>query len=207
MCKKFLLYIILVLTASTALAQHHAGQYIDNVIARIQESDGIAADFTLRGSDHSGLYLQGTIEIQGEKFHLSTNDMTTWYDGKTLWAYHKSIGEVNITEPTWQELVEINPYLLLDNYKQSFTVQEVTSTHRGERCFTLTPIKRNTRIAQVMITIATDSMSPISFVITDDNNNSTIIAITRYNDQAQLSDATFTFDRRQYPQATIVDLR
>lgn len=207
MSKKIGLYIIMALTAFTTLAQHQAGQYIDQVITRIQEAKGITADFTLRGSDNSGLYMQGTLDMQGEKFHLSTNDLTTWYDGKTLWAYHKSIGEVNITEPTWQELIEINPYLLLDNYKQSFTVQEVHSAHQGERCFTLTPTKRNTGIAQVMITIATDSMSPIAFVITDDNNNSTVIAITRYDDHARLSETTFTFDRRQYPQATIVDLR
>ncbi|MBP3670489.1 MAG: outer-membrane lipoprotein carrier protein LolA [Bacteroidaceae bacterium] len=181
--------------------------YLDKVIENIIKSKGITAEFTMQGSTNSGLYMQGTMKMQGKKFYLSTNDLTTWYDGKTLWSYAPSIGEVNITTPTRQELAEINPYLLLDNYKQSFTAQELQSKHKGERVFRLTPTKRNTPYAHITVCVATESMSPITFEITDNNNQTTLIAITNYNNKATLSAQTFAFDASQYPNVAIIDLR
>lgn len=181
--------------------------YLEKIIENIINSKGITAEFTMQGSANSGLYMQGTMKMQGKKFFLSTNDLTTWYDGKTMWSYAPSIGEVNITTPTRQELAEINPYLLLDNYKQSFTAQELQSQHKGERIFSLTPTKRNTPYAYITVSVVTASMSPISFEITDNNNQTTLVAITNYNNKATLSAQTFTFDTSQYPNVAIIDLR
>lgn len=204
------IHILLILFLSSfagAMAQSNAEDYLNKVVEQLQQAKGITAEFTLQGEAGSGLYMQGSLKMQGKKFYLETNDLTTWYDGKTMWSYAPAIGEVNITTPTLRELAEINPYCMLDNCKQSFSVKELASDIKGERRFLLTPTKRNTSIAQVILTIATSTQAPISFEITGNNSGTVLVAVTQYNDKASLPPITFTFDAHRYPQANIVDLR
>ena len=207
---KKLLYILLTLALSINIIDtqaQSAQSYLDKIVEQFQQLPGITADFTIQGEAGQGIYMKGSIKMQGKKFTIETNDLTTWYDGKTMWSYAPCIDEVNITTPTHQELAEINPYILLDNYKQSYNVTELKSQQKGERQFCLTPIKRNSTISQVVLTIATANNAPISFEITDRNNRKMIVAITNYNNKANLSASTFKFDPKRYPQATIIDLR
>lgn len=206
--KKIVINILIMMLGCIGInAQTSASAYIDNVISSIKESDGINAQFVLQGDYNSGQYLQGTLKMRGKKFCLTTNDMTSWYDGKTMWSYSKSIDEVNITEPTQQELMEINPYTSLENYKQIFTVAELKSERNGERRFMFTPTKRNTYIKSVVITISTAQMAPILFEITNTQDVKTVITITNYNNKANLPASTFTFDATKYPNTSIIDLR
>ena len=199
---------LFILTGSCVCARaQEADVYLDNIIEQFQQSKGITADFALQGEANSGLYMKGTLKMQGKRFYISTNDLTTWYDGKTMWTYAPGIGEVNITTPTRQELAEVNPYMLLDDYKQSFIVKELNCEQKGERQFRLTPTKRNTPIMQVVLTVATASKAPISFEITDNNNRKMLIAVTNYNDKVSLPASTFMFDSTQYPKAIVIDLR
>ena len=205
--KKVCLLVLFTFSCIVLVAQNSADAYLDKVVAQFRNAPGVSASFTLKGDTQSGIYMQGALKMKGEKFSLETNDMTTWYDGKTMWSYAASMQEVNITEPTRQELVEINPYMLLDSYKQSFTAVELKSTHKGERSFALTPTKRNTSVKQIILTVATATMLPISFEIIGNNNNRMLVAITNYNDKNVIPDTAFTFDAAKYKGVTIVDLR
>lgn len=206
--KKFAAIAIVILTQVLHVsAQNTADSYIDNVVSRFYNASGVTADFVLKGNEQSGLYMQGTLKMKGKKFCLETDDLKTWYDGKTLWSYAVGMCEVNITEPTRQELTEINPYMLLDSYRESFSASELKSEHRGERRFLLLPAKRNTTIKQIVLTIATATLSPVSFEIVGNNDQTTVVAITNYNDKKELSDKAFVFDGSQYKGVTIVDLR
>ena len=202
-----LIILILLCISPCAIAQPAGNEYLDTVIEQLDSSTGITAHFTLQGEADSGLFMQGSIKMQGKKFSIHTQDLTTWYDGKTMWTYAASIGEVNITTSTPQELAEVNPYLILDNYKHSFVVKELNSAQRGERQFHLTPTKRNTSINHIILTIATQEMAPIAFEITDNNNNTILVNITDYNNKAHLPASAFTFDKTLYPHADIIDLR
>lgn len=189
------------------MAQSDANAFLDNVVSRFRKAPGITADFTLKGDVQSGIYMQGVMKMKGQKFAFTTNDMSSWYDGKTMWTYAVGIQEVNITEPTKQELAEVNPCMLLDTYKSSFTVSEQPSNHKGERLFKLVPTKRNTSVKHILLTIATATMSPISFEIVSNSGHTVLVAITNYNDSKALPDAAFTFDASQYNGVEIVDLR
>lgn len=202
----FIIALVTLCSAFTVVAQTGTTAFMDKVVEHIMQSDGITAHFTMRGDDESGLSLQGTLKMQGQKFFLQTNDLATWYDGKTMWSYAQVIDEVNITNPSRQELLGINPYLLLENYSSLFTVSETASPIKGERCIVLTPLKRNTNIEQVIITIATASLKPITFEIASEQGEVYHVAITGY-DTTPLSPDTFTFNSSQYPDVEVVDLR
>ena len=94
------LHILLILFLSSvagAMAQSSAEDYLNKVVEQLQQAKGITAEFTLQGEAGSGLYMQGSLKMQGKKFYLETNDLTTWYDGKTMWSYAPAIGR----NPIW----------------------------------------------------------------------------------------------------------
>ena len=206
---KQILFIILAISVSisTVQAQNSAEVLLDKVAEHIQTSKGITASFTLRGDSKNSLYMQGELKMQGKKFYLHTNDMTTWYDGKTMWSYARSINEVNITEPSKQELMGINPYYTLSCYKKAFAISELQAMHKGERRICLTPTDRTTTLSRIVITIITSTLSPVSFEITDTNNNVTYISVSDFNNKEKLPSQTFVFQSEKYPQADIIDLR
>lgn len=205
--KTALLFAACIAFCLQASAQTSAEGLLDKVIEQMQKARGITADFTLQGDERNALYMQGELKMKGKKFFLQTNGMATWYDGKTMWSYAQATGEVNITEPTTQELMSINPYYTIDKYKKSFVVTELQAARGGERRVCLTPTGHNTSVTRIVVTIATNSLQPVSFEITDLNNSTMRISVTNYRTDAALPDNTFTYDASLYPQATIVDLR
>ena len=50
--------------------------------------------------------MAGNIKIKGKKFVMHSSVMDMGYDGKTAWSYIKGSDEVNLTEPTEEELRE-----------------------------------------------------------------------------------------------------
>ena len=98
--KLHILLILFLTSVAGAMAQSSAEDYLNKVVEQLQQAKGITAEFTLQGEAGSGLYMQGSLKMQGKKFYLETNDLTTWYDGKTMWSDAPAMGEVKITTPT-----------------------------------------------------------------------------------------------------------
>ncbi len=210
MTRKIIAILLLALfSANLSSAQNgrDAEAFLDKAIDRLQRSTGVTASFTLRGDSRNALCLKGELKMKGKKFYLRTQDMTTWYDGKTMWSYARNINEVNITEPSTQELISLNPYYSLSQYKKAFAVSELKSAHSGERRICFIPTDRNSPLSRVVVTFATATLSPIAFEITDLNKNTTHISVTDYNTKASLPAQTFIFSADQCPQADIIDLR
>lgn len=207
MTKRIALYLIMALTACIASAQNVAEKYINSVIDKMQDTSGITAWFNIGSNSDNGIRMEGNLKMEGKKFCLETDNLITWYNGKTMWSYAESIGEVNITQPSAQELAEINPYLLLDNYVKSYNVHEEKSKKRGERTFCLTSTKRDIYYNKIILTINTDNMAPVLFELIDRNNNTTFISIYHFDKDVTHPSSTFTFDKNKYPNAAIIDLR
>ena len=206
MTKRIFLYLFIVLTASIASAQNSAARYIDGVINGIQKANGISVRFDIN-SRQNGLHMVGTLDMAGKKFRLETDNLITWYDGKTMWCYAESIGEVNITQPTAQEVVEINPYYILDTYVKYFDIKELDSKNNSKRVFMLTTNRRDIQYKEIKLTIDIGWQAPVMFELKDVNNAVTNITISQFDKKVSLPQSTFTFDSKKYPDAAVIDLR
>ena len=106
-----LLLFITLLAGGVARADDASRTILDRAAAAFNGSKSIKATFS---TDIDGSTTTGTITIQGDKFHISSKEYSTWYDGKTQWSYSSASNEVNITEPTPEELTEINQMCIRD---------------------------------------------------------------------------------------------
>lgn len=183
---------------------------LDKVVEKFRQSGGISASFSLtvaNALDEPIEKQNGTIKLSGNKFYWETPAMTVWYDGKLQWAYVKATDEVNLTEPTPEEIAAINPYILIDTYKQNFNAKALKSANNQERVTELTPKKKGTNIERIVITTYTATSIPYSFKIDYSDRTHCTIVLSKYATGQNFTDATFVFDKKQYPQAELIDLR
>jgi len=205
MMKKILLYIIGVLAcALPAVAQQpDARTILDRTAEAFRKLGGVRMTFTVRASGGTST---GTIRLKGDRFLLEAEGMTTWFNGHTQWSYLASADEVNISEPTAEELQTINPYALLSIYKQGYrlTLEKADASQYGVR-LTATDLRRE--LQSVVVYVTKDSYRPVRVSTTQRGGETAVISIDSYRSGENYSDALFVFDKKKYPTAELIDLR
>ena len=204
--QKFFSYILLSLViffSASDIYAINANEVLTNASEKYQKDGSISAQFTLSGVGNS---TDGTITISGDKFHLSTPLLSIWYNGRTQWTYSAETNEVNITEPTVEELQQVNPFAIINSFRMQFNATLLKSANSMYR-IQLTPLKSvNTSISKAIVTLNASTLYPNEIALTIDNN---IITIKTKNIKAikNVPHKTFVFDEKKYPNAEIVDLR
>lgn len=191
----------------------NAVSVLDKAAGMYESSNGLSASFTMRVQSEQQQVnesFEGTIDMKGDKFRLVTPDMITWFNGKTQWAYIERNDEVNVTEPTGDELQLTNPALLLRSYKKGFIPQykgESTSSN-GKAAYDveLTPKKKGD-ILKVELQIEKLSSLPVRITVTTKNGMSNTIQIGKLKTNINQPDTFFVFKPSDYPEAEVVDLR
>ena len=208
---RILLFCATLLLANAQVAQAQNGTAaLDRVVEKIRRSGDLSAAFTLtvyNALNEPVDKQSGTIKLSGDKFYWTTPAMTVWYNGQLQWAYVKATDEVNLTEPTPEEIAAINPYILIDTYKQNFNAKALKSENNQEHVTELTPKKKGTNIERIVITTYTATSIPGSFKIDYSDRTHCTIVLSKYTTGQNFTDATFVFDKKQYPQAELIDLR
>ena len=208
---RILLFCATLLLANAQVAQAQNGTAaLDRVVEKIRRSGDLSAAFTLtvyNALNEPVDKQSGTIKLSGDKFYWTTPAMTVWYNGQLQWAYVKASEEVNLTEPTPTEIASINPYTLITTYKQNFNVKALKAKNSQQRVAELTPKKKGTQIDRVVLTVNASNWMPQSFQIYYSDRTHSTIALSRLVTGQNFSDATFVFDKKQYPKAEVIDLR
>ncbi len=197
----YTLFFLLMLTLSLSAQQDtKAKNILDKTVEKYNQSKGISVIF---GGSQSGKLL-----LKGEKFQLTTQDVTTWFDGQTQWSYLIQNEEVNISTPTPEELRAINPYAWLSLYKQGFNYRySGVKTREGKQGheIVLTPQTKQD-IQSITLLIGSD-YEPIYIGILPTEGQMQEFIVHNYRTQLNLNDNAFRFDKSKYPNAEIIDMR
>lgn len=176
-----------------------ARKILDKTAAVIGNKNGAKANFSVSGKYGN---MSGTIAIKGNKFNAATSKTIVWYDGKTQWTYMKANNEVNVSTPTEAQQQSMNPYKFINIYKNGFNLSMKDVTGGWQIHLYATNQKRT--IKEMYITISKDYL-PQTIKMRQNNGWSTI---TVSNFKAQkMSDSTFRFNSKDYPNAEVIDLR
>ena len=193
--------ILLALTVSI-YAQNAAlaKKVLDKTAAVVGNKTGASASFSMSGKYGKAA---GTIAIKGRKFHARTGQAIVWFDGKTEWTYMKNTDEVNITTPTEAQQQAMNPYQFINIYKNGFNLGVKTIGSNYQVHLTAKDKKRS--IQEMYILINKSTYKPLQVKMRQANGWTTI-NISQFK-ATNISDATFIFNAKNYPDAEIIDLR
>lgn len=185
---------------------------LEKTAQTIRKSGGIKADFILTNYQRGVARdeVKGSICLQGEKFRLTTPEIITWFDGKTQWSYLLANEEVNISNPTKEELQSINPYAFLTLYRQGYAYHTGTvTTYQGKNVYEiiLTAEDFNRPLTNITLYIDQSTFLPIYIKLKEAGQDYNVINISNYHTGLKWENKDFMFDTKQYPDAEVIDLR
>lgn len=193
-------FIALAITlCASAQSATQARKLLDKTSAMVSRKGGASASFTMSGKYGN---TSGTIDIKGNKFSASTPQSKVWFDGKTQWTYLKQNQEVNISRPTEAQQQSMNPYKFINIYKTGFKLSSKAVT--GGWQIHMVAQNQKHSIKEMYITIGKNYLPHT--VKMRQANGWTTITISNFKAK-NLSDATFRFNAKDYPQAEVIDLR
>lgn len=199
--KIYLLALALSLAVSVfAQKDKQAREVLDKTAAALKQAEGVRATF--------GGTAQGTLLLKGDRFYLSSGGIQSWFDGKTQWSYLEDSEEVNVSHPTPEELQTINPYSLLSIYKNGYNYKYAgVKSRNGKQGYEviLTPEKKQD-IASITLFVS-KTYQPVYIKVEQSNKSVNEIMVNSYQTHQPLDDATFTFDKKKFPNAEVIDLR
>ena len=177
---------------------------LDKCVAAINANGGATASYNITSSQGTS---KGSIAMQGNKFRILSPEAKCWYDGKTQWSWSPLTSEVNITNPTPDELQMTNPIAAVQHFKANFNMKKAKAKTANTYVIKLTSKKKNDAIKTLWLYFDTTTslLRTARFDMSDNSVNT--VKITDYKHKS-LPASTFTFDKSQVPAGTqIVDLR
>lgn len=194
-----------------------SGQNVETILSKsittYEKAGSISAQFSSVISyprQATSEEVDGTIDMKGDKFVLITPEMHTFFNGITQWVYMETSDEVNVSNPSGEELQLINPVLLLKNYKKDYTATyKGESTGKGGKTvynIELTPKKKG-NITRINLLIDKVSSLPSGFTVEMKNGSKTIVSISKLKTGINKPDSYFVFKQSDHPGAEIIDLR
>ena len=206
---------ILLISAATYAQKSSAKSMsiLDKASQLFEQSEGVKLSFTLSpDSPEGGAFepQQGVAFIKRNKFKLDMPYSTSWFNGTTQWVLLKDANEVNISNPTPEELISISPLAILNMYKTNYVLKEpVLSRFNGKATteIEMTPINRWEDFESLTITLdnKTNSIVMIRFTTRDGSKNK--LTISDYNSNNKFTNDIFQFNKNNHPGVEIIDLR
>lgn len=195
----------------TAAGQTSAKKVLDATADKLTRNGDIQlsfkADQFTSGQQNGSAF--GNMQISGNKFKITTPDMITWYNGQTQWSYVLNNEEVNISTPTEEEQQNINPYAFVNIYKKGYNYSMRETTLRGKACYEVTLIAQDKKssLPTIILDIEKSNRVPLCVRLQHDAQTWTRITIQSYEDKQSFPANHFEFNRHDFPQAEIIDLR
>ena len=201
MKRTYLLVLILFLSVSlSAQKDKQAREILDKTANALQQAGGIRA--TCGGTGN------GTLLLKGNQFYLNSGGIQSWFDGKTQWSYLESSEEVNVSNPTPEELQTINPYALLSIYKNGYNYKYAgTKSRNGKQGFEVILTPENKQDITSITLFVSQTYQPLYIKVEQSNKSANEIIVTSYQTNQPLDNATFKFDKKKFPNAEVIDLR
>ncbi len=193
------------LLAFSTKADDKANQIIDSVLSNYNVANITAATYSVTGS---GVDSNGTILMSKEQFRILSDQITLWYDGTTQWSYISQIGEVNITEPTAQELRMTNPYAALQNIDNDYSATLMPSSSSSSSVIKLTPKTDSFDATEIELTINNTTKQITKALFKTADNNVFTILISNYEKIDNPDSTVFKYNPLLLPNGTpVIDLR
>ncbi len=209
---KFGLSITLLIFSITGLSAQNntdAERVINNLLASVKTT-AIKTNFVLSTTKKNAVTSQpvsGNFIMKGNKFMLDMDETKAWFDGKTQWTYMESDKEVSITEPTIDELAQINPMAILASFKAKSAIRIGKAKTANYQCIELIPKNKKDDFVKVEVHINKANKALEIIKMLDKKGTTTLLVLTNYQQVSKVTDDSFMFNKAKFKGVTINDLR
>lgn len=197
-----LLFAALIIGCLSASAAETAESILTKAANDFHRSPSITASYRLTSGGETAT---GNIVMSKERFHITSAEMLVWYDGKTQWTLNRASDEVDVTEPTPEELQTINAFAIISSFRNSYDAKILSTSANATRLL-LKAKSPKARISSATLTLNANYM-PTSIDLTLNDNRKASISISSLKTGDKLPADDFRFDKAKYPGVYVNDLR
>jgi outer membrane lipoprotein carrier protein len=189
-----------------------AGEILDAMSRKYQAIPAFKASFTYTAENkNKGVQesYPGELTVKGNMFRLKMAGQEVINNGTTVWTYMKESNEVNIADYEADDQ-EITPSKIFNVYKKGYKytfTEETKDKGVSYEVVDLIPEKKNTKVFKVRFTVNKRDKSIRSVKVFEKNGNKSIYTITGFTASNNIDDRLFAFDKSQYKDVEVIDLR
>lgn len=198
----------------SAQSQQNAIDLLNRAANAYEQSQGISAAFQIRTFDSSKSLqteIEGNIAMQASRFYLEVPDeMKAWFDGRDLWTLIINAQEVNLSTPSPEELLMLNPVNIFSLYKQGYQSRLLGDKQSSKQSLSGIELKAqeaSAEISRIVIYVDKNKLHPAEIVIYQRDGNHAIINIYQYQTNQNHPNSRFLFPQKDYPMVEVIDLR
>lgn len=185
---------------------------LDGVSAKFKTYKAVQANFTLSNEDAKGKNQgtkKGVVYYKGSKYRVSIPGTEIFSDGKTVWTYDKAANEVTLSKADGSG--GLSPQKFFTNfYDKDFLYKLNGEKKVGAKTLQeveLTPTDKSKPYFKVFMTVDKASKMVTNTKVLQKDGSKINFAVSNLNGNANVNDAQFVFDKKNYPGVEEVDLR
>jgi len=210
--------VIIILSAFTIHAQPPKGmgasdpnakKILDAVSAKFKSFKSVQSKFSLKIENSSNKVMgnkSGTVFMKGTKYRINVTGQEIFCDGSNVWTVDKAAKEVTISKLDPSNNT-ITPQKLFTNFYDKDFLYKLNSDAKGIQEIELTPIDKTKLFHKVIVFINKATQTISSTKVFEKAGNRYTYTVSGMNTNANVADATFLFNQKNYPGMEVVDLR
>lgn len=202
---------MIAICCSIAAFAQDARMLLDEAAAKYKAEGTIKVNFTLNTIDKKAKLTHsqdGTATLNQDSFIVDIPDARAWFNGKTQWVLVKDLNEVNISNPSGNDLLAVTPSVVFGLYKQGFNIKFADKQRaNSNQVIELESKDKKSEIQKIIIEISNQTKRIQSIRLFDLNDIENELTLNSYEVLKNFDVASFTFNPKQYEDVEIVDLR
>lgn len=210
----FILSLLLLSVAGFSQTDAAAIALLDQVAAKADKYTSLKVDFTMsienlqtkKRESHSG-----SASYKAGYYKLDIMGQVVYSDGKTNWTYLKDAEEVNITGNDDNQAAMMNPKTLLKDYKTNFKVKYIADKFEANRPLVeidmFPKVIEGKKYSKITLKIDKTKKQIYSVRYVGKDGVSYLIDISKFTENAGVTDAEIKYSNSLYPGAEVIDMR
>jgi outer membrane lipoprotein-sorting protein len=208
---KILFFILLILNTECFSQDKQSNEILHQLSINTKSYKNINVDFDFdfkNITQEINEKQKGNIKIKGNKFRLELDQQIIISDDTTQWVYLKESNELQIMEyDSLDEMISPNKLFTIyeEGYKNTY-VELKTDSDLSLHIIDLFPIESNS-FQKIQLQINSEKIQLHNIILYDKNGGTFNYLITKFTIDTDLDQNLFKFNKEDYPEIQIIDLR
>jgi len=183
---------------------------IEKTVQKYQALSSFSVDFSMiiENNNKTIQSLKGVLLVKKDKYYLTMEDQIIANDGKMVWNYQKSINEVSFFEAD-EDFSIFHPAKLLNNWNKEYDAKFIREEEQQKKQMIVVDLKpkKQSEFYKIRIFIDKNSAYIQQVKMYEPDNTTLTYSISKFTPNVTIADGKFIFNKKEYPNVQINDMR
>jgi len=184
---------------------------IDKTVQKYNALSTFSIDFKMNMEKNNKKIqnFEGILFVKKEKYFLTFEDQIIANDGEVMWNYQKSINEISLFEAEDDDFTLFHPAKMLINWSKEFDAKFIRDEEYQSKpaiLVDLTP-KKQSSFYKIRLFINKNTSYIQKMVMYEMDESIITYTITKFTPNTEVADTKFSFNKNDYPNVQINDMR